>query len=180
MKANHRTKVQAFLVLATIFYTSISTREVAAQKDVASSEAETSVSEPHNHDSAFSILLETYRQFQNNLIQVDYKNRLLAADSLSDSGTRKKVVVFAKQERDLRLRKLAAQLAIFSVTYDHTRQSDEQEVGTTVKSEISTREAAKQLRDFVVIAPAVDGSDKTNTVQVLPASAVLLNKSSKP
>src|SRR5580698_3895723 len=56
MKANHRTKVQTFLALATIFCTSISTREVAAQKDVASSETETSISAPHNHDSAFSIL----------------------------------------------------------------------------------------------------------------------------
>ena len=180
MKANHRTKVQAFLALATIFCASISTREVVAQKDVANSETKTSVSEPHNHDSAFSILLETYRQFQNNLIQVDYKNRLLAAASLSDGGTRREVMVLARQERDLRLRKLAAQLAIFSVTYDHTLQGNEQAVGTTVKSEIDTREAMKQLRDFVVIAPAVDGFDKTNTVRVLPASAVLLNKSSNP
>ena len=89
-------------------------------------------------------------------------------------------MALAKQERDLRLKKLAAQLALFSVTYDHTRQGDEQAVGTTVKSEIDTGKAMKQLRDFVVIAPAVDGSDKTNTVRVLPASAVLLNKSSNP
>ena len=172
--------MQAFLALATIFCASISTREVTAQKDVTSSETETSVSEPHNHDSAFSILLETYRQFQNNLIQVDYKNRLLAAASLLDSGTRREYMALAKQERDLRLKKLAAQLAIFSVTYDHTRRSDEQALGTTVKGEIDTREAMKQLRDFVVIAPAVDGLDETNTVRVLPASAVLLKKSTKP
>jgi hypothetical protein len=168
MKAKHRARVQAFLALATIFCTSISTREVAAQKDAA-------IPESHNHDSAFSILLETYRQFQNNLIQVDYQNRLLAGASLSDSGTRKEVMALAKQERDLRLKKLAIQLAVFSVTYDHARQGDEPDVAATGKSGVDTKAAAEELRNFVVIAP-----DETNTIRTLPSSSVLLNKSPKP
>src|ERR1700722_16230152 len=79
-----------------------------------------STPELHIHDSAFSLLLEAYRQFQNNLIQIDYSNRLSAAASLTDIAAREDVNALAGQERDLRLKRLAAQLVVFSATYDHS------------------------------------------------------------
>jgi len=105
------------------------------------------------HDSAFSLLLETYRQFQNNLIQSDCRNRLSAAASLSDVTTRKKVIALARQERDLRLKRLTAQLVAFSAAYDHSCRHAEREFGVTSRAEVDMKGAARELRGFVVIAP---------------------------
>jgi hypothetical protein len=137
-------------------------------------------SELQKHDSAFAILMETYRQFQNHLIQVDYSNRLNAAASLPEIETRKEVVALATQERDLRLRRLAAQVAVFIAAYGHTRQYDEQAVGPPVRNRADMRTAAEKLRDFVIFAPATNSSPQPDLLEVFPASSVLLDKYPKP
>jgi hypothetical protein len=139
-----------------------------------------SASESREHDSAFAFLLETYRQFQNNLIQTDYSNRLNAAASLTEIETREEVIALATQERDLRIRKLAAQLAIFTVAYGHSPPRDEQAVSVGVRNGVDTESAARKLRNFVVFAPATNGSPRADAVRTLPASAVLLDKYPNP
>jgi len=169
--------------VAALFCASICT--LRAQAEAGSSAPEVgstaiSASEARIHDLAFSLLLETYRQFQNNLIQSDYSNRLSAAATLTDSTTRKEVIALARQERDLRLRRLTAQLVAFSTAYDHSPQYDERGVGVTSRVGVGMRAAARKLQGFVVIAPATDGSQDAQAMRTLPSSAVLLNRCPTP
>ena len=134
-----------------------------------------SASEVRIHDSAFSLLLETYRQFQNNLIQIDYSNRLSAVASLTDIAVRKEVGALAAQERDQRLKRLAAQLIVFSATYARTWPGPAREVTAASNAGANIKAVTEQLRSFVVIAPAGDGRQDAGTFQTFPSSAVLLN-----
>jgi hypothetical protein len=136
-------------------------------------------SEMRNHDFAFFLLLETYREFQNNLIQIDYQNRLSAAAALPDIATRKEVGALARQERDLRLKRLTAQLVVFSATCNHSRQSSRRGAGT-FGAGADVKAATKRLQSFVVIAPARDCRQDADAFQTLPASAVLLNDCNNP
>jgi hypothetical protein len=45
---------------------------------------------------------------------------------------------------------------------------------------MDSKAAAKELRDFVVIAPAVDRLQAADAFQALPSSAVLLNNCPHP
>jgi hypothetical protein len=131
-------------------------------------------SEMRNHDSAFLLLLETYREFQNNLIQIDYRNRLSAAAALPDIATRKEVIALAKQERDLRLRRLTAQLVAFSAIDDNSSRGSKREARSVFYPAVHTKMITRKLQGFVVIAPATDGSTGSDALQTLPSSAVLL------
>jgi hypothetical protein len=177
MNAYHGTKRPVTFVLAALFYALAC---ILKAQTITEPEMSTAASELHNHDSAFSLLLETYREFQNNLIQTDYKNQLSAAASLTDNTTRKEVIALAQKERDLRVHRLAAQLVAFSAVYDHSRQPAERQVGVTSGPGVDVKAAGKELEDFVVIAPAADGSQDADAFQALPSSAVLLNNCYNP
>ena len=99
---------------------------------------------------------------------------------LSDLKTRRRVTVLAKQERDLRMKKLYGQLGNLATTYDYTRQRDEREAGVHVPNAIDTAAAAEKLKDFVVIAPAMGDSISSGRLQVMPASTVLLDARATP
>lgn len=169
--------------LAALFYASACT--VKAQPVAGTGTAEAggktiSVSEVRNHNSAFSLLLEAYRQFQNKLIQADYSNRLSAATCLADVTIRKEAVAMIRRERDLRIRRLAAQLVFFSATYDHSRQFDKQEDDNPSVAGMDRKAAARELQNFVIITPALGGSQGANSFQTLPSPAVLLNQRPDP
>ena len=138
------------------------------------------VSELRNDDSAFSLLIEAYRQLQNNIIQVDYDARLQAASGLTDVKTRRQVIALAKQERELRLRKLYGQVSNLSTTYDLNRQRHEREAGIEVPSTVDTTAAAEKLKDFVVLTPATENVSDIASIKSVPARTVLLDTRPTP
>jgi hypothetical protein len=169
--------------LAALFYAlayTVKAQPVAGTATTETGAKTISVSELRNHDSAFSLLLETYRQFQNKLIQIDYSNRLSAAMCLADVTTRKQTVALVRRERDLRIRRLTAQLVVFSVMYDHSRQFDKQKVDNPSGAGMDRKGAARELQNFVVITPAADAPQGAEPFQTLPSSAVLLNQCPDP
>ena len=104
-------------------------------------------------DSVFALLIEAYHQRQTAVIEQDYQARLKAAEMIGDIEERIKVEKLARQERELRLQRLAAQSATFSSAYDVSHQNVEQTKGISVPSNVNTNIAAEQLRDFVTITP---------------------------
>lgn len=138
------------------------------------------VSELRNQDEAFALLIEAFRQVQGRIIQNDYEARIQAANELDDLKTRRRVVVLASQERELRLQKLYHQIGNLNLTYDNTRRDDERAANVEVPVHIDTAHAAKTLMDYVFIAPVANakpGEIKTKTV---PASNYLLDKLPPP
>jgi uncharacterized protein YdcH (DUF465 family) len=131
------------------------------------------VSELRNQDSAFALLIESYRQIQARLIQNDYEDRARAAATIGSLKDRRRVLVLAKQERDLRLEKLLAQLGAMSTNYDYARQIDEREAGVVVPKNVDTVQAAHRLKQFVVITP---DSVEQASAKTIPASNYLLSE----
>jgi hypothetical protein len=131
------------------------------------------VSELRNRDSAFSLLMEAFRQLQSQLIQTDYESRLRAAAQLDNLKTRRQVIVLAKQERDLRLKKLYGQLETLNTTYDYSREIDQREAHVIVPKNVDTVAAANKLKNFVVITPAAAGLPSSAREKTIPASYVL-------
>ncbi len=132
--------------------------------------------ELRNQDSAFALLMESYRQIQTRLIQNDYEARLQAAQHLDDFKARRQVISLAKQERELRLQKLTGQLTNMNSGYTHARYVDEREAGVTVPVSVDTRVAAKQLQNFVVITPESVERVSDTSAPTLPASHYMLSK----
>jgi len=156
------------------------TKDEDALQPAAQSKSGNSVSELRNQDSVFSILIEAFRQVQGRVIQTDYEARIKAANALDDLKTRRRVVVLARQERELRVQKLYHEIGNLNLSYDHTRRDDERAAGVEVPVHIDTGHAAKTLMDYVFIAPAANdesGEFKTKTV---PASNYLLDKMPEP
>ena len=120
-------------------------------------------------DFAFSLLIETYRQFQNNLIEFDYENRRCAANSLTNGVARQEAIGLAEQERELRVRKLCVQLGSLGLSYDYSRKNDERNEGLTVPHQVNTDAAAEELKDFIVVVPSKGNKPSTS----IPADAVL-------
>ncbi len=139
------------------------------------------IAELRNQDSAFSLLIEAFRQIQGRIIQNDYEARIKAANALRDLKTRRYVAELAKEERDLRMEKLYHQIGNLNLTYDHTRRDDERALAVAdVPVHIDTGHAAKTLMDFVFIAPTAPdttGEIKSTTV---PAKNYLLDKLPDP
>jgi len=167
------------MLVCTPSFSAVTKYEDALQP-VAQSKSANPVSELRNQDSAFSLLIEAFRQVQGRFIQNDYEARIKAANALDDLKMRRRVVVLAKQERELRVQKLYHEIGNLDLTYDHTRRDDERAAGVEVPVHIDTGHAAKTLMDYVFIAPAASdesGEIKTKTV---PASNYLLDKMPEP
>ena len=138
------------------------------------------VSELRNQDSAFSLLIEAFRQVQGRIIQNDYEARLKAANALDDLKTRRHVVGLANQERELRLQKLYHQIGNLNSTYDNTRHDDERVANVEVPVHIDTAHAAKTLMDYAFIAPAGKDSSGEIKTTTIPAKNYLLDKMPAP
>jgi hypothetical protein len=173
-------KIKGFALgsaLAALFCTSTNAVELKSEKPSSTRRTQL-VAELRTQDSAFSLLTETYRQFQNYLIERDYEARLIAAKSIADPKVHRQVIWLAQQERELRDHKLDHQLANLSTTYSYSRASDEREAGQTVPIAVDKKSANDQLRDFVIIAPAATEAD--SPAPVIPARAVLLDNRPQP
>jgi hypothetical protein len=169
----------AMLVCTSSF--SMEFTDQAATQAVAQTKPADPISELRNQDSAFSLLIEAFRQIQGRIIQNDYEARIKAANALSDLKTRRYVAQLAKEERYLRVEKLYHQIGNLNLTYDRTRRDDARVLAVAdVPMHIDTSHAAKTLMDFVFVAPTApdkDGEIKTTTV---PAKNYLLDKMPDP
>jgi hypothetical protein len=129
-----------------------------------------------SQDSAFALLMEVYRQFQGNLIESDYEDRLRAAESLTDLKVKRQVIVLARQERDLRLRKMTGQMVNLDITYEHARQLDLRESGLVIPRYINPEQTQAKIRELTVLSPSVVDSDCCDeSAQLIPASTMLFN-----
>jgi hypothetical protein len=167
-------------VLICPFSFSAETTDNASPLPVSQNAPTDVVSELRNQDSVFSILIEAFRQVQGRVIQTDYENRIKAANALDDLKLRRRVVVLANQERDLRVKKLYHQLGNLCATYDTTRHDDEQVANVDVPVNIDTGHAAKTLMDYVFVAPAPSDKSGEKKTQTIPASNYLLDKMPDP
>ena len=111
-------------------------------------------SESQIHDSAFSLLITAFAEVQTSLIENDYQAQQQAAASIQDYQARQDVVKLARQERELRLRKLNRQLAELSAAYVHLRQSDAQKNGDHPPAKVGIQDAEKKLNGFVIVGTA--------------------------
>ena len=160
---------------------SVESMDQAATQSVAQTKPVDPIAELRNQDSAFSLLIEAFRQIQGRIIQNDYEARIKAANALSDLKTRRYVAGLAKEERNLRVEKLYHQIGNLNLTYDHARRDDARALAVAdVPAHIDTGHAAKTLMDFVFVAPtAPDKNGDIKTVSV-PAKNYLLDKMPDP
>lgn len=153
----------------------------AASRPVAQTKPADPISELRNQDTAFSLLMEAFRQIQGRIIQNDYEARIRAAHALSDLKTRRYVAELAKEERDLRVEKLYHQIGNLSLTYDHTRRDDTRALAVADAPEhIDTKRAAKTLMDFVFVAPTAPDKNGEIKATAVPAKNYLLDKMPDP
>lgn len=134
------------------------------------------VAELRNHDDAFALLLECFRQLQTTLIEADFEARLEAADQLTEGSRRALVIELAHAERELRFAKLEQQLANLLETYRHARAREAREAGVDVPMRVDTVAAARKLENFVAIVPAPDPQREIVVTRVVPASLYLRPK----
>lgn len=160
-------------------YSSADTDQAAVQP-AGQSKSANPVAELRNQDGAFSLLIEAFRQVQGRVIQNDYEARIQAANALDDLKTRRRVVVLANQERDLRVQKLYHQIGNLNLTYENTRRDDERAAGVDVPVHIDTAHAAKTLMDYVFIAPVANEKSGEIKTRTIPASNYLLDKLPPP
>ncbi|MDW8343391.1 MAG: hypothetical protein RMM51_02755 [Verrucomicrobiae bacterium] len=131
------------------------------------------IAELRNHDDAFALLLECFRQLQTNLIEADFEARLDAAANLPEAVRRAQVIELAHTERELRFEKLQQQLVNLLETYRHARARDAREAGVDVPMRVDTVAAARKLENFVAIVPAHDPNRDIVVTRVVPASLFL-------
>jgi hypothetical protein len=169
----------AMLVCTSSF--SVESTDEAVTQPTAQTKLADPTSELRNQDSAFSLLIEAFRQIQGRIIQNDYEARIKAANALSDLKTRRYVIELAKEERDLRVEKLYHQIGNLNLTYDHTRRDDARALAVAdVPVHIDTGHAAKTLMDFVFIAPTAPDKDGEIKTTAVPAKNYLLDKMPDP
>lgn len=147
------------------------------------------VCELQAQDSAFSLLIEAYRQFQSRQIELDYESRLKAAahlgqepDSLVIGTTltsvrtmRAWIKALAEKERDLRLEQLQTRIANFTTVYHCARKDDETTAGLPVASKVDIRAAVPQLRTLRLLTLGSPTIANFQTVISTPAADVFLD-----
>lgn len=140
-------------------------------------------------DSAFALLMETYRQFKSCEIEKNYQGRIEAAVSLPkrssspvlkhNSRAMQKLQEFvgalAKEERNLEMEQLQTQVVNFSSAYNCARKLDERYLGQTVTNSVSLRAAAEQLKSFVIVTGGSVGSPSFNKGAPIPADTILMD-----
>ena len=147
------------------------------------------VCELQSQDGAFSLLLETYRQFQSYQIETDYQNRLRAADGMNDKDgslviqtssqglqtMRSFVGVLAREARDLRMQKLQTEVVNFRSAYGCVRKMDEEETGGPVSSRVDLQAAGRKLRNFVILSSGPLARADLRSAKPISASTVLID-----
>jgi hypothetical protein len=147
------------------------------------------VCELQSQDSAFSLLIEVYRQNKAHRIQSQYESRLSTASAMSkENGSlliqadsegirtlRTWVLELAKKERDLSMKELQQDVVNYETAYGCSRRVDEQEIGVTVPKRIDTETAAAELQTYSIVALGSTADQSFHVVRPIPASTVLLD-----
>ncbi|NQU11813.1 hypothetical protein HQ590_13545 [bacterium] len=126
------------------------------------------VAEMQNQDSAFSLLMECYRQLQLSLIEIEYEHRLDEADKVTDSTARKLARAEAEHHAEERVRKLGSDLENMLVAYQAARSHREREAGIRVPHQVDRHKAARALREYVAFQPPDEGSDRIRVPALSP------------
>lgn len=148
-----------------------------------------SVCELQAQDSAFSLLIEAYREFQSRQIEVDYEARLRAVAGLGKDGDtlvidttlhgartmRAWTEALAAKERDLRLEQLQTRVVNFASAYQCARKGDERALDEPVANQVDARAAARELKTWRVLALGSLTSDGFRTVVSKPATSLFLD-----
>jgi len=147
------------------------------------------VCELQAQDSAFSLLIEAYRQFQSRQIELDYESRLKAAAHLNEEpdslviGTtltsartmRAWVEALAEKERDLRLEQLQTRVANFTTVYHCARKADEASAGQPVTSKVDVKAAAQQLKTLRLLSLGSPSRANFQIVTSTPAADIFMD-----
>jgi len=167
--------------LAILWAASMAVPRLQAQTDAVRDPGEDTdtghVAKIQNQDSAFSLVLEAYRQFQSYIIQHDYEAQLAAARQLPDRFARWEAIALAKKERQLRVNRLGTRLLELSATYGYARRQEEQADGVNAPSAVDPADASEKLHDFVVIAPDPQSG---NAARSIPVTTLLGGRHAAP
>jgi len=127
-----------------------------------------SVCQLHAQDWAFALLIETYREYRCNQVEVDYANRTRAMARLADAPNTNGIVhaplrfvqllqellgEIAAAERNRGLQLIHTQVNNFQSLYDCARKNDELALGATVTNTVDNRSIAQELKKYVVLKP---------------------------
>jgi|YelNatPaOPRAMG01_1025707.scaffolds.fasta_scaffold04522_8 hypothetical protein len=145
-------------------------------------------------DWAFSLLVETYREYRSNQIEADYQNRRLVIAKLSHlpddvpvihaqlrfvQELQKILGEAATADRGRELQLVHTQVANLLTAYACARKHDEQNLGVKVEPNLNPQRAARELKQYVASRPnLVTGN--LSQVQPEPASAVLRDEPAVP
>ena len=127
-----------------------------------------SICQLHAQDWAFALLIETYREYRCNQIEVDYANRTRAVARMADAPNTNGIVhaplrfvqqlqellgEIAAAERNRGLQLVHTQVNNFQSLYDCARKDDELTIGATVAKTVDNRTIAQELKKYVVLKP---------------------------
>jgi len=127
-----------------------------------------SVCQLHAQDWAFALLIETYREYRCNQIEMDYANRTRALARLADAPNTNGIVhaplrfvqvlqellgEIAAAERNRGLQLIHTQVNNFQSLYDCARKDDELAIGATVTNSVNNHKIAQELKQYVVLKP---------------------------
>jgi hypothetical protein len=145
-------------------------------------------------DSAFNLLVESFRQHQSYQIDHDYQGRIRQISAVkedraglvvrSESQTmrtlRQLMLGLAQQEREVRMAELETRVSNFEAAYTCVRKIDEDYVGEKVPKKTGREEARAMLKTFVAFKPgSIAGGDFAHA-RAVPASSVLANPPAEP
>lgn len=147
------------------------------------------VCELQAQDSAYSMLIEAYRQFQSRQIQIDYEARLRAAAGMSEEHgslviqtslegvrtLRAWVEALARKERDLRMEQLYTRVANFNTAYACARKLDEELIEADVPTRVDPKSAATKLKSLRIVALGSPAKADFRTVKSTPARKLFLD-----
>ena len=135
-----------------------------------------SVCQLHAQDWAFALLIETYREYRCNQVEVDYANRTRAMARLAEAPNTNGIVhaplrfvqllqellgEIAAAERNRGLQLIHTQVNNFQSLYDCARKNDELAIGTTVTNSVDNRTIARELKKYVVLKPELFAKNST-------------------
>lgn len=111
------------------------------------------VTELRGKDHAFALMIETYRQIQELMIEGDYNKHLELAQRVANPTERARLTRLALDERNARLTKLEQTLQDLQTAYASSRKDDERKTGQTIAATASADNVAPQLKSFVPFQP---------------------------
>lgn len=152
------------------------------------------VCELRTQDAVFSLLVEAFREYHGYQIEKDYAYRVEAASQINVDRTgffiedhsptmqrlQEFVMLLAGKERDLRVAHLQVQVENLETAYNCVRRRDERSIGQVVPSQVDTRAAAANLREFVIVKPGSLAKADLKNSKPVPATTVLLEPANVP